>query len=83
MPQSPCWKVFDPSGEYVASFKYPEHAAVLVAAFGDGAQLRYLHANKCTFWREGREAQPAGESYDFVAKTVRERRSDWIRRGQP
>jgi hypothetical protein len=73
MASSPGIKVYDAGGEYIASVKYAEHAAALVALEGDGATIRQGHAKRMTLWTEGRESQPAAESYDFVATTVYER----------
>lgn len=75
MAGSPELKVYNPSGEYVAAFKYAEDAAVLVAALGEGTQIRDGHTKRCLVWDEGKEEQSAAESYDFVAQTVYARRS--------
>jgi hypothetical protein len=71
MASSPQWKVYDHEGEYVASFKYIEHAAMFIVGLGDGAGIRLHHMR--TVWKEGSESQPASESYDFVAETVQAR----------
>lgn len=68
------FKVFSPSGEYVAATKRPEEAAMLVAALGMGSEIRTGHQKKHRVWHEGHEAQPSAESYDFVAQTIRARR---------
>jgi hypothetical protein len=73
MASSPSLKVYDATGEYLASFKYAEHAAMLVAALGDGHTIRQGHSKRMTLWTEGREMLAAAESYDFVATTVYER----------
>lgn len=66
MAASPSWKVYSKDGEYLASFKYPEHAAALVAALGvDGSTIRWGHV--LTVWTEGVDGH-AGESYDAVAE---------------
>jgi hypothetical protein len=72
MASSPMFKVYS-GDEYVASVKYAEHAAAIVALEGDYGTIRYGHSKRMILWREGLEAQPAGESYDFVAETVYER----------
>ena len=74
MASSPRYKVYvlrtvagDGSGaveEYVASCKYAEDAAALVAVLGEGATIRFGHGP--VLWAEGREDQSAGESYDHV-----------------
>jgi hypothetical protein len=66
MAAAPSWKVYSDSGEYLASCKYPEHAAALVAALGvDGTTIRWVHV--LTVWTEGVDGH-AGESYDVVAE---------------
>jgi hypothetical protein len=70
MAASPGLKVFNPSGEYVASCKFAEDAAAIVAIYGDGAEIRIGHKKTDCVWREGSEVQPAGESFDQVALTV-------------
>ena len=67
MAASPKYKVYR-NGEYVASCKYPSDAAVLVSAFGEGAQIRVGHNQ--IVWNEGHEDQSASESYDYVADTI-------------
>lgn len=64
MAASPQYKVSNPSGEYVASCKYLEDAACLVAFLGAGATIKWLHGP--VIWHEGHEDQPASESYDHV-----------------
>lgn len=71
MASSPRWKVYNPDGKYVASCVHEEDAACLIAMYGKGAQIRDGHVKKV--WIEGEEAQPAGESYDFVAYTIENR----------
>lgn len=71
MAGSPTWKVYSGDGEYIAAVKYLEDAAALVAMRGDGTTIRYQHG--VVIWREGKETQPAGESYDYVAETCRTR----------
>lgn len=71
MAASPRLKIYNPAGDYVAACKHGEDAACLMAFYGDGATIRSGHSK--IVWTEGGEAQPAGESYDFVATTVFER----------
>jgi len=66
-------KVYTPAGHYVASCNDESAAAVLMAFYGDGAEIRNGHAKKNAIWREGNESQAAGESYDFVVSTIHER----------
>ena len=72
MASSPDYKVYNRS-EYVAACKYPEDAAAIVAAYGEGATIRFGHRAKDTVWREGKEDQSAGDSYDFAAAVVADR----------
>lgn len=60
------WKVYKPDGEYTAATKDPEEAAALIEFLGEGAQIKYQHHTLA--WTEGKEIQPAGASYDYVAK---------------
>lgn len=77
MAHAPYIKVYNAAGEYLASFKYEEDAAVLVAALGDGASIRIGHSKRSVVWTEGKETQSAGESYDHVATTIRGRVEAW------
>jgi hypothetical protein len=74
MAGSPDWKIYV-GKEYRACCKYAEDAAALVAFLGNGTTVRWGHS--WIVWREGLEAQPAGESYDGTAaimwQRVRER----------
>ncbi len=75
MAASPRFKVYDADGEYVASFKYLEHAACLVAGIGGaGTTIRDRHAT--ILWTEGSEEFPAAESYDGVAQVAWARLND-------
>ena len=64
------WHVFNPEGELSAAVRHAEDAGALVAVLGDGSEIRF---DNSVVWSEGKEAQPASESYDFVASTVHER----------
>jgi hypothetical protein len=68
MAASPGLKVYAASGEYIAACKHATDAAAVVAARGVGATIRDGH--KLVVWQEGSEAQPASESFDFVAGLV-------------
>jgi len=70
MAASPRWKVFNPQGEYVASCKHVEDAAAIVSSYGEGATIRDGYTTRSIMWTEGKEKQPAGESYDFVHAVV-------------
>ncbi len=71
MANTPPLKIYTKDGEYIASFKHGEDAAILVAVLGEGTQIRNGHAS--VVWEEGKEEQTAGESYDFVTETIWER----------
>ena len=71
MAATPGWKVFNPSGVYVASCKYAEDAAAIVAGYGDGATISWRRV--FTAWVEAKEEVGAGESYDSVARVCHER----------
>ena len=71
MAATPKYKVYNPSGAYVASCKHAEDAAAIVNLYGNGAQIRIGHSR--VVWHEGHEKETAGNSYDIVAQTVHER----------
>lgn len=73
MAASPMWKVYNAEKKYRAACKDVEEAAVLVAFLGDGATIRCDHC--LVLWTEGKEDQPAAESYDHVTSTVHHRLS--------
>lgn len=76
MAATPNWKVVNPKGEYIASFKHVEDAAVLIAFYGDGAKLYDgVVAKRALVWTEGADGV-AAESYDSVAQTVHARVHD-------
>lgn len=64
MAASPRWKVYSKEGEYLASFKHPEDAAVLLEMRGYGTTLRDGHTK--VIWTESPQTE-SGESYDRVA----------------
>ena len=65
------WKVYR-GRELVASTRYAEEAAAIVALTGTGVVKR----DGRTVWYEGREAQPAGESYDYATAVMHQRVRD-------
>lgn len=71
MAASPKYKVYSKHGEYLASCKYAEDAAAIVALNGEGSTIRLGHT--IILWTEGKETCPAYESYDTVASVVDER----------
>lgn len=81
MAGTPRLKVYNPDGEYVASFKFAEDAAMYVAAAGTNYTIRDGH--KFIVWSEGHEIQPAAESYDTVAECVYARMEAGPGKGTP
>ena len=69
MAATPKFKVYNPSGEYVAACKHVEDAAAIVALYGHGSRI-YDQFHRRVLWDEGHEKCPAGESYDIVAEVV-------------
>lgn len=50
---------------------YPEDAAMFLDSLTeDDRKIVYMGQ---TVWEEGKEEQPAGESFDYVAETIHER----------
>lgn len=70
MAGTPRYKIYRADGEYVAACKYAEESAMLVSMLGDGTTIRDGHSKAQAVWTEGKERQPAGESYDFVAEVI-------------
>lgn len=73
MSATPALKIYNSIGVYIAACKHAEDAAAVVAMNGDGATIRDGHSTRDIVWREGSEAKPASESYDFVANIIAER----------
>ena len=69
MAATPKYKIFTPDNEYVASCKYVEDAAALVAFRGHGSTIRTGHSKKSIVYTNGEDGE-AGESYDVVADIV-------------
>lgn len=66
MAAAPRFKVYDAGGVYIASCKYPQDAAAIVAARGShGTQIRDGHVR--VVWTDGVDGD-ASESYDAVAR---------------
>lgn len=70
---TPRFKVYR-GREYIAACKYAEDAAAVVATGGEALTIRDSD-HKTVLWDEDHEAQPAGESFDFVAETIHSRRA--------
>ncbi len=64
------YKVFDGSKQMIGSVMHAEDAAALVSLHTDGT-VKWKHA--VTVWREGKEEQSAGDSYDSAAAVMYER----------
>lgn len=64
------FKIYDADGIYQAATNRAEEAGAIVALLGDGSVIKDGLNNRRIVWREGKEAIPAGESYDVVAQTV-------------
>lgn len=73
MPAALPFLIFTRDGEYVAACAHAEDAAAVVALHGDGTEIRRGRLQKHCVWLEGKEGQPAGESFDYVATLVYER----------
>lgn len=67
------FKVYNAGGFLIASCKFMEDAAALVALHGEGATIRVGRGQRSIVWTEGAEEQSAGESYDYVADVITER----------
>ncbi len=67
MARSLRFKIYNPEGVYVASARWPEEAAVVVAFLGAGATIRNGHRE--LVWTEGQDGS-AAESYDTTAAIV-------------
>jgi len=67
MAASPRLKVYSADGQYLASFKYAEDAACLVAMRGNASTIREGHST--VVWLEGVDGI-AAESYDALAEVV-------------
>lgn len=74
MAASPKYKIYR-GKEYVASCKYPEDAAKLIASDED-TTVRLRHS--IILWREGSEKFSAAESYDEAAEVMRIRKAIFI-----
>ncbi len=74
MASAPLWKVFNPSGEYIASCKHAEDAAAIIALYG-GGEIRAGHSKQLTVWREGQEESGSAtdDGFDMVARVCHER----------
>ncbi len=69
MASSPRLKAYSPDGEYIASFKHEEDAAMFVGA--RGGTIRLGHSSKDIIWCEKRARFSASDSYDRAAEVMR------------
>ena len=72
------WKVYNGDGEHIASTRDPEEAAALVGLRDDGR----VRVDGRIVWREGQEEDRAGNSYDFAAGVMLQRRAEFHRAAQ-
>lgn len=72
MAKAPELKVYNPEGEYVASCKYLEDAAILAGYNGTGAKVKKGHGG-ATLWHEGHEDEAALNSFDHASAVMRQR----------
>ncbi len=72
MAGSPRYKLFTPSGEYVASSKQPELLAACIGLLGQGAKIKDGRNLSITLWIEGIDGI-GFESYDYLAETCYKR----------
>lgn len=62
------WKIYSERDRYVAATKFTTEAAMLVAALGDGASVKYQHHTLA--WAEGKEGFSAADSYDDAGEMM-------------
>lgn len=67
--ESEFWTVFNTEGAPIGQTMFVEDAAAVLMS-REGFTIR---REGRILWTEGKEDQPSGESYDFVAETVLER----------
>jgi hypothetical protein len=63
------WKVYD-NGELIAATRNAEEAAAILSMTGTGT----VKVDGKVVWKEGKEQQAAGDSYDFAASVMHARR---------
>lgn len=66
----PTLKIYDDADRYVASCKFFQHAAAIVAVIGDGATVRWHH--KHNIYTQGKDGD-ATTCYEVAAETMRGR----------
>jgi hypothetical protein len=65
------FRIYNADGEWMASARYAEDAARIVDLF-EGGSVRYYPLN-LVVWIDGREDQPASESWDHAAEVINQR----------
>jgi hypothetical protein len=70
MARTTRWKVYDPHGELVASWRYVADAAMLVGPYGRDAAIRWSRNASDVQWIEGREAFSARDDVDRAVTTI-------------
>lgn len=61
------FEVVTPTGRTIGALYHAEDAAMLVAAYGDGARIE---SAGIIVWQEGTEGVPAVDSYDNVSEVI-------------
>lgn len=73
-PRNPQWKIFTEVGLYMGSLHDPTDAAVVIALYGAGAQVRFGRDPLDVVWTQGDGADGwAGESADGAVELMFER----------
>ena len=71
MASAPRFKFFDSQGEYIASLKYADDAAILLAVHGPGSSVRLGHSKKDTLLEVTEENHASiVNSYDETAELI-------------
>lgn len=66
MAAAPRYKVYNPSGEYVAASKYAEDAALVAQGYGEGATVRLGHRQRDTAYTVGFGDDSADEGREKI-----------------
>ena len=78
MAASPIFKIYTEMQEYIASFKYPEDAALFVGTQPVGSTVRAGHSRREILWTEGAEEFLATSSFDRAAMVIESRFNDLL-----
>ena len=71
-PRAPQWKIFTEVGLYMGSLHDPTDAAVVIANYPKGAQVRFGRDPLDVVWTQGVDGD-AGESFDGAVERMFER----------